>query len=184
MTPLELGTPLRLGSRAMACLNERARALVAASALWWSLLPYSTSMWTFACSEVARDSKKWLMSSVGMFSTFLPLSFRSILKYGRLTKSTAANAKEQSIGAAALPNRVMPSRVPKALLNASPKPMAKSSTIWCTKSPLTEAVMSIRLCVAKEVSMWSRKGTPEFMLAFPSPSRFTFTLTSVSLVFR
>jgi len=48
--------PLRRGSIVTACRNDRASALVAASALWWSLLPYIMNMCTLACSEFVRDS--------------------------------------------------------------------------------------------------------------------------------
>ena len=42
---------------------------------------------------------------------------------------------------------------------------------------------SKRPCLAKLVSMWSRKGTGVFMSPLPPPSRFSSTVMSVSLVF-
>ena len=152
MAPFELGTPLRLGSKATACLSDRARALTAASALWWSLLPYSTNTWTFDLKRGGEGFEEVHYVFGRHVLYFFASEFKVNFKVWSLHRSTAANAKEQSIGAAALPKRVMPSRVPNALFNASPKPMAKSSTKWCTKSPFTDAVMSIRLWVARKLS--------------------------------
>ncbi len=108
---------------------------------------------------------------------------RFTAEYGRFTRSTAASARPSSMGTIASPNLRIPTLSPRAFEIALPNEMATSSTMWWVRSPLALTVTSMRLCVANESSMWSRKPIPVLESGLPVPSISTMTVMSVSFVF-
>ena len=95
--------------------------------------------------------------------------------------STAASTRASSMGSESDPNRAMPRLSPSARATAWPSTMPASSTVWCAStsiSPFARTSRSIRLCLPKAVSIWSKNGTPVSMSVAPAPSRFTATRMS------
>src|SRR5690554_6534093 len=81
----------------------------------------------------------------------------------------------------------MPFLSPTACLNAWPRVMPMSSTVWWSsmwRSPLQVMSRSTRPWRAIWSIMWSRKGTPVSKQALPVPSRLISTVIWVSRVFR
>ncbi|ETM98050.1 hypothetical protein PPTG_24745, partial [Phytophthora nicotianae INRA-310] len=185
-TPLVLGTPA-VASCLTAVRSATASALKDASARWWSLRPRSTSTCRVRRAALANDSKKCVIISHDSSPTLGRTSCRLISLCARLEISTIARDRASSSGTQADPKRAIPARSPSATSKASPSVSAQSSVVWWSSihvSPLQSSSKSKRLCLARAVSMWSKKPMPELTLDLPVPSSDSLTLIDVSLVTR
>lgn len=145
--------------RVMASLSARAVALKADSALWWSLLPCSTSTCSVTPASVAKLWKTWGIISQLSSPIFSRVSCSDVWQYGRDDRSTTARASDSSSGAWPVPKRRTPRIGPSACLKAAPSASAQSSAVWWSsihKSPSHFSSSDRPPCLASVCSICSK----------------------------
>src|SRR5262249_46386795 len=101
--PFVLGTPCSLGSIATAWRSARAKALNAASIMWWAFEPASTRRWSVSLAVLASARKNSSVSSCSKPPVEPGGSCASNGVNGRPEASIAQLARASSIGTVAQP---------------------------------------------------------------------------------
>ena len=179
-------SPMR-GSSSTAWRKARAAALNDASTIWCAFSPARLRTCSVSPAFAAKAMKNSLASDASNVPSMTQGTSTAQCSWPRPDMSTAASTRASSMGSESDPNRAMPRLSPSARATAWPSTMPASSTVWCAStsiSPFARTSRSIRLCLPKAVSIWSKNGTPVSMSVAPAPSRFTATRMSVSFVVR
>src|SRR3990172_5659365 len=172
MTPFVEGAwPPRRGSGPTASPRARPRALNTASARWWSSAPARRLAWRVRRPSLARERRRWPMSSVAMPPSLCPPKERSRAAWPRPPRSRATRARASSMGTRAWARQTIPVLSLRASWRARPRAMPTSSTRW-SRMPMPVATSarpepSSRISTSTWVSLVWRRHIPFLIRAWP-----------------